>query len=184
MSRHLKAFACALALAGAMVAPSRAYAHDPNVSRTDLVETDAGGIHGRFIFAATDATSALDRDGHVAIDVTSDGAPCTPGPTTTTPDGDGVIIDEDFACARATSSIEATLYFVTELGGTHEDVARIAATESSHEELLRAPHRTILLELHRGRKKPESTRRPWVVLGVIAAVALIALAIRSRMKKE
>ncbi|HEX4516025.1 MAG TPA: hypothetical protein VH054_20890 [Polyangiaceae bacterium] len=154
------------------------------MSRTDLVETDAGGIHGRFMFTAIDARNVLDRDGHVAVDVMTDGAPCTPGPATTTPDGDGVIIDEDFACARATSSIEATLYFVTELGGTHEDVARIAASESSHEELLRAPHRTILLELHRGKKKAESTPRPWIVLGLIAAVALIALAIRSRMKKE
>jgi len=160
---------------------SPALAHDPNVSRTDLVETDAGGIHGRFTFTAIDAKNALDRDGHVSIDVRTDGASCAPGPVTTTPDGDGVIFDEDFACTRATSSIEATLYFVTELGGTHEDIARIAASESSHEELLRAPHRTILLELHR-KAKAESPQRAWLVLGTIAAVALIAFAIRSRMK--
>jgi hypothetical protein len=173
-------------LAIAMVA-SRADAHDPNVSRTDLVESDAnGGVHGRFSFAAADAKNALDRDGHVSVDVKTDGAPCTPGPATTTPDGaDGIVIDEDFACARATSSIEATLYFVTELGGTHEDVARIATAETSHEELLRAPHRTILLELRRKAKADAplgAAWRPWVVLGAIAAVALIALAIRSRMK--
>ncbi len=161
------------------------------MSRTDLVESEAGGIHGRFAFAAIDARNALDRDGHVAIDVKTDGAPCTPGPATTTPDGDGVLIEEDFACTRATSSIEATLYFVTELGATHEDVARIVAEASppesgsaSHEELLRAPHRTILLELHRGKKRAESPQRPWVVLAVIASVALIAFVIRSRMKKE
>jgi hypothetical protein len=155
------------------------------VSRTDLVETD-GGIHGRFTFAAIDAKNALDRDGYVAIDVKTDGTPCTPGPTATTPDGDGVLIDEDFACTRATSSIEATLYFVTELGAMHEDVARILVSESSHEELLRAPHRTILLELHRDKKKTEplTATRPWLVLGVIAAVALIAFVIRSRMKTE
>jgi hypothetical protein len=162
-----------------------ASAHDPNVSRTDLVETDAG-VHGRFTFAAADAKNAFDRDGHVSIDVKTDGASCTAGPATTTPDGDGVIVDEDFACTRARSSIEATLYFVTELGGAHEDIARVATAESSHEELLRAPHRTILLELHRPSKKADSplgaTWRPWLVLAAIAAVALIAFAIRSRMK--
>ena len=164
-----------------MLASSLAFAHDPNVSRTDLVEGDAGAIHGRFTFAAADANNALDRDGHVSIDVKTDGASCAPGPATTTPDGDGIIVDEDFACTRAASSIEATLYFVTELGTAHEDVARVATAESSHEELLRAPHRTIVLELHRA-KTPEPSRRPWVVLVAIAAVALIAFAIRSRMK--
>src|SRR5262249_10630605 len=119
------------------------------------------------------------------VDVKTDGASCSAGPVTTTPDGDGVIFDEDFGCTRATSSIEATLYFVTELGGggMHEDIARIAAAESSHEELLRAPHRTIVLELRR-KKTAEAPQRPWIVLGLIAAVALIALVIRSRMKKE
>jgi hypothetical protein len=164
-----------------MVVSSRAYAHDPNVSRTDLVEGDAGAIHGRFTFAAGDAKNALDHDGHLSIDVKTDGVSCAPGPVTTMPDGDGVILDEDFACARATASIEATLYFVTELGGTHEDIARVAAAESSHEELLRAPHRTILLELHR-KASAEKPQRPWWVLGAIAAVALIAFAIRSRMR--
>ena len=173
----------AFAFACAMLASSHALAHDPNVSRTDLVESDAGVIHARFTFAASDAKNALDRDGHVSIDVKTDGASCTAGPATTAPDGDGVIVDEDFACTRATSSIEATLYFVTELGGTHEDIARIAAPESSHEELLRAPHRTILLELHR-KTKAEAPQRPWLVLGTIAAVALIAFAIRSRMKNR
>jgi hypothetical protein len=167
---------------------SRAHAHDPNVSRTDLVETDAGGIHGRFTFAASDSKNAFDRDGHVSIDVKTDGASCAPGPATTTPDGDGVFVDEDFACTRATTSIEATLYFVTELGGAHEDIARVAAAEASHEELLRAPHRTILLELARPTKKNAdsplaTTWRPWLVLGAIVAVALIAFAIRSRMRK-
>ncbi|HEY2365567.1 MAG TPA: hypothetical protein VGH87_04235 [Polyangiaceae bacterium] len=189
--RHSRFLACALVLAGAMLASSRAYAHDPNLSRTDLVEGDAGGIHGRFTFAASDAKNAFDRDGHVSIDVKTDGASCAPGPVTTMPDGDGVIVDEDFACTRATASIEATLYFVTELGSTHEDIARIAVSESSHEELLRAPHRTILLELHR---KPKAEAplavawRPWLVLGTIAAVALLIVfaswrgARRSRMK--
>ena len=165
-----------------MVAASQAHAHSLGVSRTELVESDAGGmIHGHFTFASSDAKNAFDRDGHVSIEVKTDGATCTPGPATSTPDGDGVIVDEDFACIRATSTIEATLFFVTELGGTHEDVARIAVAESSHEELLRAPHRTIVLELHRG-TKTQSPQRPWIVLGTIAAVALIAFGIRSRMK--
>ena len=181
--RHAHYLAAAFVFACANLTSARAHAHGANVSRTDLVENDRG-VHARFSFAAVDAKNAFDRDGHVSIDVKTDGVSCAPGPATTTPDGaDGVIVEEDFACARATSSIEATLYFVTELGGTHEDVAMITAPELTHEELLRAPHRTILLELHRA-KKTESPQRPFVVLGAIAAVALIALAIRSRMKRE
>jgi hypothetical protein len=153
------------------------------VSRSELVESESGSIHGRFTFAAREVAGAFDRDGHVSALLKTDGASCAPGPATSTPDGDGVIVDEDFACARATASIEATLFFVTELGGAHEDVARIQTRETAHEELLRAPHRTIALELHRA-TKAQSPRRPWIVLGAIAAVALIALAIRSRMKTE
>ena len=164
-----------------MVAAS-ASAHDLGVSRSELVESQNGSIHARFTFAAREVAGAFDRDGHVSAVVKTDGASCAPGPATSTPDGDGVIVDEDFACARATASIEATLFFVTELGGTHEDVARIQTRETSHEELLRAPHRTILLELHR--KKAEAPHRSWMIGVAIAAVALIALVIRSRMKKE
>jgi hypothetical protein len=172
----------ALALAGAILGPSEALAHDLGVSRTELAEAENGSIHARFTFAAREAAAAFDRDGHVNAEVKADGVACAPGAATTAPDGDGVLVDEDFACTRATSSIEATLYFVTEMGGTHEDIARITADATSHEELLRAPHRTILLELHR--KKAEAPHRPWIAVAVVVAVALIVLGIRSRMGKN
>jgi hypothetical protein len=147
----------------------------------NLVERPDGSIHGRFVFAAREAQGAFDRDGHVAVDVKTDGVSCAPGPATSTPDGDGVIVEEDFACARATRSIEAIAYFVTEMGAQHEDVARIETAESTHEELLRAPHRTILLELHR--RRAESPQRGWIAALVVAAVALIAIAIRSILRR-
>jgi hypothetical protein len=172
----------ALAFAGAMLAPSLAGAHDLGVSRTELAEAENGSIHARFTFAAREAAAAFDRDGHVNAEVKTDGVACAPGPATSAPEGDGVVVDEDFACTRATSSIEATLYFVTEMGGTHEDVARITAEQTSHEELLRAPHRTILLELRR--KKAEAPHRPWIAVAVVALVALIVLGIRSRMGRK
>ena len=133
------------------------------------------------MFAAREAEGAFDHDGHVAVEVKSDGAPCKPGPATSTPDGDGIVVEESFACARATTSIEAIAHFVTEMGSQHEDVARIETAESTHEELLRAPHRTILLELHR--KRAEAPQRGWIAALAISLVALIALGIRSILKR-
>jgi hypothetical protein len=149
----------------------------------ELVERDDGAIHGRFVFAAREAHVAFDKDGHVAVDVKTDGASCAPGPVTTARDGDGLVVDEDFACTKATTSIEAIAYFVTEMGGAHEDIARIVTKESTHEELLRAPHRSIVLELHRPRAEAPHRSR-WLAAMAIAAVALIALAIRSILQKK
>ncbi len=170
-----------VSLVGVMAIAGTASAHDLGVSRMNLVERPDGSIHGRFTFAAREAQGAFDRDGHVAVEVKSDGVACKPGPATSTPDGDGVVVEEDFACARATTSIEAIAYFVTEMGAQHEDIARVETAESTHEELLRAPHRTILLELHR--KRAEAPQRGWIAAFAIAAVALIALAIRSILKR-
>ena len=147
----------------------------------DLVERADGTVHGRFVFAAREAAGAFDREGRVAVDVKSDGVSCAAGPATTTPDGDGIVVEEDFSCAKATTSIEAIAYFVTEMGAQHEDVARIETPESTHEELLRAPHRTIVLELHR--KRAESPQRGWIAGIAVAALALIAIAIRSILKR-
>jgi hypothetical protein len=165
---------------GALAIASSAAAHDLGVSRMELVERDDGSIHGRFTFAAREAHVAFDKDGHVAVDVKTDGASCVAGPVTTARDGDGLVVDEDFACARATTSIEAIAYFVTEMGGAHEDVARIVTKDATHEELLRAPHRALVLELHRPTRA--RTPRSWIVAVAVAAVALIALAIRSILK--
>jgi hypothetical protein len=156
-----------------------ASAHQAGVSRMDLEERPNGAIHGRFAFAARDVDGALDRDGHVSVEVKTDGAACSAGPVTTTPDGDGVILEEDFACTRATRSIEAIAYFLID-----ESVARVVTAEGAHEELLRAPHRTIVLELARKGEPPGPVRRTWVPAIAIGVVALLALAIRSILRRN
>lgn len=167
-----------------LLASGVAAAHTLGISRTDLVERADGSIHGRFTFAAAEAAEAFDRDGHVAIEVRTDGEACTPGPVTRAVDGDGLVVDEDFACAKATRSIEAIAYFVTQMTGSHEDVAVVETPEGTHEELLRPDHRTIAVTLARPRRvTPHRTRNVALVAGAAAAVALLALAIRSILRR-
>lgn len=173
----------ALAL-GVLLGASVASAHTLGVSRADLVERPDGSIHGRFSFAAREAPSALDPDGHVAIDVRTDGRPCTPGPVTSSADGDGVVLEEDFACTKATRSIDAIAYFVTQMSGAHEDVARIETPEGTHQALLAPDHRTLSVSLARPRRETSRRGRTLAIaLGAAAAVALLALAIRSILRR-
>ena len=180
------AIACALALA---LAPSVARAHDLGISRMNLAEQPDGKIRARFTFTAREAAAAFDRDGHVAVDVRTDGESCVPGPVTTTPDGDGLVVDEDFACAKATRSIEAIAYFVTQMGASHEDVAIVETPEGTHEELLRPSHRAIVVSLARAPRR-ESPRRGKIaaIVGIAvaaaAALALVLGAIRSILRKR
>jgi hypothetical protein len=173
------AFVLAVVLAAATAA-----AHTLGISRSELVERADGTIHGRFVFAAREADAAFDRDGHVAVDVRTDGESCAPGPVTTAPDGDGLVIDEDFACKKATRSIDAIAYFVTQMSGAHEDVAMLQTPEGTHQELLTPSHRTITVTLNRPRRAaPHRGRAIAVVAGAAAALALLAVAIRSILRK-
>lgn len=161
-----------------------AAAHTLGLSRTELVERPDGTVHGRFSFAAREAGGAFDQDGHVAIDVRADGRACAPGPVTTRPDGDGVVVDEDFACERATRSLEAIAYFVTQMSGAHEDVASLETVEGTHEELLTPDHRALVVELSRPRRESPHRARVLVLAGAAAAAAaLLALAIRSILRR-
>ncbi len=166
-----------------LVAPL-ATAHDLGVSRSTLTEREDGSIHGQFTFAMREAPSALDRSGHVAIDVRTDGELCTPSVPTAAPESDGLVFDEDFTCTRATSSIDATIQFLGEMGSTHQNVASLEAwgdASNISSELLSGEHRTITLALHRPRPKA-----PRVVLLVTLAVfgaLVLVVAIRSILRK-
>lgn len=175
------AFALALSLA-----ESDARAHDLGISRMNLVEQPDGKIHARFTFTAREASAAFDRDGHVAVDVRTDGESCVPGPATTTPDGDGLLVDEDFACAKATRSIEAIAYFVTQMGPSHEDVAIVETPEGTHEELLRASHRAIVVALSRAPRRESPRRGKIAALAAAGAVALalVIVAIRYILQRR
>lgn len=175
----------ALAIACALVA-SPALAHDVGISRMNLAELPDGKIHARFTFTAREAAAAFDRDGHVAVDVRTDGESCVPGPVTTTPDGDGLVVDEDFACAKATRSIEAIAYFVTQMGASHEDVAIVETPEGTHEELLRASHRAIVVSLARAprRESPRRGKIAAIAAAGAAALALVIAAIRSILRRR
>lgn len=158
-----------------------ALAHDLGVSRTDLTERADGAIHAHCTFAARDLGLAIDHDGHLAIDLRTDGAPCTPGEPTSTPDGDGLVIDEDFACTRATRSIDVVEYFGT------EDIATITTSEGTHQELLDATHRAISVSLDRprgGNARRVSRVAPWMIGAGVALLALIAIAIRSILRRR
>ena len=171
-----------LVLAMALSAPS-ASAHELGVSRSTLTEREDGSIHGQFTFAAREGASALDPVGHLAIEVRTDGERCTPSLPTATLESDGLVFDEDFACTRATTSIDATIAFVGQMGSAHENVATLegwgdASTITS--ELLRGEHRTIALELHRPR--PKTPRMVFVALALGGALVLV-VAIRSILRR-
>lgn len=168
----------AAAIACALVSTT-ASAHDLGISRMNLVERADGTVHARFTFAAREVSAALDRDGHVAVDVRSDGESCAAGAVTTTTEGDGVVLEEDFACSPATRSLEVVAYFVTQMSGSHEDVAILETPEGTHEELLRPSHRAIRVELSRPRREsPHRWTPAAIACAAAAAVALLAFGIR------
>jgi hypothetical protein len=162
---------------------SSASAHDLGVSRSTLTERQDGSIHGQFTFAAREGAAALDPAGHVAIEIRTDGARCTPTLPTATLESDGLVFDEDFACTRATTSIEATVAFVGQMGSAHEHVATLEAWGDNGavtSELLRGEHRTIALTLHRPR--PKTPRMVLVALALGGALVLV-VAIRSILRR-
>lgn len=173
-----------LAVGFLLMAPS-AVAHEPGVSRSTLTERADGTVHGQFTFAASEARSALDKGGHVAIDVRADGDPCSPGAVTETTDVDDLVFDEDFACARATSSIVATARFLDRLGKAHENIASLEAFGDSgniaSEFLSGDDHRTIVKELHRPKPK---TPRSVIILGAVAAALMLVLVLRYSLPKR
>jgi hypothetical protein len=173
----VRPFAC---LVGLLVVALPARAHDLGVSRSTLTEGADGSVRGQFTFATSEAPAALDAKGHVAIAVFADNEQCVPGAATSRPaEGDAVVIEEDFACTPATSSIEATVEFLPRMAGAHENIASIAAvgeSVASASEFLSGNHRTITLELHRPRRK---TPRGAIVFGVITGALILVIAARS-----
>lgn len=171
MSRLPRLSALAFVVAFLGLAASAA-AHDVGVWSTELTERADGTIHARVSLVATEAPLAMDHDAHLAMELHTDDAKCAPGAVTTTPDGDGAILDEDFACQRATQSIDVVEYFKT------EDVITLTTEEGLHQELLDNSHRAMHVELRRAHVAKRASRAPWFVGGAIAAVALIAIAIQ------
>lgn len=153
-------------------------AHDLGVSRSEFTERDGGVIHARFTFAERDLAKAMDHDAHVAVDVRVDDTSCTPSAVTSAPDGDGVILDEDFTCARATRSIEVVEYFGT------EDVATITTDAGSHQELLNASHRAISVALERGAPPTSRMRSRWPWIAAAACAFALGVAIRSILRRR
>lgn len=149
-----------------------------------LTEQQDGTVHGTFTFAAVEARSALDRAGHVAIDVRTDGDSCKPGPVVESTDVDDLVFDEDFRCTRATSSIVATAGFLDKLGDAHESAASIEAFGDTSDiafAFLRGDHRTVVKELHR--PKPKTPRRVYIAAATMAAVVLL-LTLRTLRKRR
>ncbi|HEY1957991.1 MAG TPA: hypothetical protein VGH28_20360 [Polyangiaceae bacterium] len=180
----MRTVAAAIAFALVAALARETCAHSLGISRMELDEQPSGAIRARFTFAAREADAALDRDGHVAVDVRSDDEPCAPGAVTTTPDGDGVVLEETFACTKATRSLEAIAYFVTQMSGSHEDVAILQTPEGTHEELLSPSHRAIRVALSRPRREsPHRSHTAAILCAAAAAVALLAFAIRSILRK-
>ena len=168
-----------LAVAIVLLVPATVHAHDRGTSRTMLTELENGTVHGTFTFAASEARAALDRHGHVAIEVRADGDVCAPGAVVESTDVDDLVFDEDFACARATSSIVATAHFLDKLGDAHESAASIEAfgdTSNVAFAFLRTDHPTLAKELHRPR--PKSHRRIYIAAAMGAALVLL-LTLRS-----
>jgi len=177
MSRRLRD---AIAIATLAFA-ARASAHTIGLSRGTFTERPDGTIHAECSFALRDLDRAFDKDGHLAVEVRTDEAACEPGVPSVKPDDDGMAVEQDFACERATRSIEVIEYYGT------EDVATIATDEGLHQELLSQAHRSISVTLRRApRGRPPSK---WRTAGIAIAcagfgLALIALVIRSILRRK
>ncbi len=116
---------------------------------------DDGRVDARLVFARTEPVfgsqvKLQDLMGFVAegVEVAADGTACLgtfqrAGPT----EGDGLAIEASYACPHGANEVEVTLYYLSALGPSHREVARISAGSATSEAVLSGDHRAIALRL-------------------------------------
>jgi hypothetical protein len=182
-----------------------AVAHSPGLSTGDWVIYPDGRVEASLVFASTEALNVrggsgvvLDEnhDGAVTdeeladaradlehfvvegVGVEGDGAPC-PGRLTGAEltSADGLELDAVFTCGKPPRRLAVTLYFLSDLGPGHREVARVAAGSLTEQKLLSPTDRQIALTL----PAPQASRSRLVWLwgpAAILAAALAALVVR------
>jgi hypothetical protein len=171
------------------------------LSTCDLEVAPSGRVDARFVFASAEPLRGvlLDRDGDgivtdaevdaardalaafVArgVDVSADEERC---PATfggaTLRDVDGLAVNASFACPEGAEHVTATLYYLSELGRDHREVARITAGDVTVEAVLSRDRREISVRSPFAATRPPLKRRR--VRAAIAAVVILAVGVMLR----
>ena len=170
---------------GGALWPCPAAAHSAGISTASFDVQPDGRVDARLVFASAEplhGTPLRDEDLRAfvldGVEVTADGAACTPelpdaGPAGLDAAGD-LVLDATYACPAPASeigAIEVTLYYLSALGPAHREVARITAGSATSEAVLSGDHRAIALRLSGDTRRTKHLRRGKLLVAVTAAFA-------------
>jgi hypothetical protein len=177
--------------------------HTLGLSTCDFDVAGDGRVDARFVFASTEPLRAvrLDRDGDGlvtedevsaaapelrafvvrGVDVTADGERC---PATfqgaTVRETDGLVLTASFACAPGGARIAATLYYLSDLGRDHREIARITAGDATEEAVLTRDRRQIALVVPGAASDALARKGKRSAAIAISAAAVLALGLGLR----
>jgi hypothetical protein len=173
-------------MAGAIMAglfvPRPAAAHTPGLSTAAFDVQPDGRVEARLVFATAEplrGTPLKDDDLRAfvldGIEVDADGSACSAtfrGAGVT--EVDGLVLEASYACARGSSEIAVTLYYLSALAPAHREVARITAGSATNEAVLSGDRRAIALRLPADtlRVEREHQRRARLLTMMTATFAL------------
>lgn len=139
----------------ALFLPRLALGHTLGLSVAEFDVAPEGPVAAHLTFASAEplgATPLRDEDlqGFLArgVEVAADGARCDGtflGASVT--EADGLQLDARYACPRGAARLEVTLYYLSELGPGHREIARIVARGASIEGVLTGDRRALSLTL-------------------------------------
>jgi hypothetical protein len=166
------------------------------MSKVDMELREGGRVEGLFSFASTEAFGfPLDRnrDGVISpeevaaardelraflvdgVDVSADRTRCPAAFTgASLVELDGVVLEASYDCPRDAREIEVTLFYLSDLGEGHREVARIVAPGATAEAILTRDRRELTLALppQLGPAPRVSPSKRWLV----AVFAVLVLA--------
>lgn len=175
-------------LAAAVLLAVPAAAHDRGLSSSELTLGDAGVVSARFTFAAADLQSEPADFVARGVGVQADGVSCPGTLTGVEPvGGDGIEITATFTCPPHPHTLEYVLYAISDWPEGARHVARVAHGDASTQALLSASKRAISLDVAppepRALLAPAASRRPAWLLGGLALLVLVAIAVRVRYRR-
>jgi hypothetical protein len=97
---------------------------------------------------------------------------------------DGVVLEARYDCPSDANEIEVTLFYLSDLGERHREVARIVAPGATAEAILTRDRRELTLSLPRhGPARSASRSKRWLV-ALLAALGLGTIAALTRRPRR